>query len=300
MNEIKPLWDLTVAIKGAGDLASGIACRLYQARIRKIYLLEVPGPLAVRRRVAFSEAVYDGKQTVEGVSAVRVDAVSELEHVWASGKIAVKVDPTWVSLVQQPPDIVIDAILAKKNLGTRLDDAPLVIGMGPGFAAGRDVHRVIETKRGHHFGRIIKKSAAEENTGIPGSIAGCTTERVLRAPADGRFESQCQLGDQVHKGQTIASVYGIKITAQISGMLRGLIRPGVMVSEGLKVGDIDPRGLERNCDTISDKARGLGGAVLEAILEKYNLPFQDKMICSNYKNSELFRETEQIHAIQIR
>ncbi len=270
MRKIKPLWDLTVAIKGAGDLASGVAWRLYQARFRRIYMLEVAKPLAVRRRVAFSEAVYDGTQTVEGVSAVRVEDVSDFERVWADGRIALRVDPNWDTLGQQPPDVVIDAIMAKCNLGTLLDDGSLVIGLGPGFEAGHDVHLVIETQRGHHFGRVLKQGEAEKNTGTPGSIDGYTTERVLRAPAKGVFTSQRQLGDQVRKGETVASVDGVAMTAQISGVLRGLVRSGIQVPAGMKVGDIDPRGRVSYCDTISDKARCLGGAVLEAILEKYN------------------------------
>ncbi len=270
MKPTTSLWNLTIAIKGAGDLASGIAWRLYQARLCRIYMLEVDNPLAVRRRVAFSEAVYDGTQTVEGVSAVRVQDISEFDHIWKKGQIALLVDPIWNSLKAKPPHIVIDSIMAKRNIGTKQSDAPLVIGLGPGFEAGHDVHRVIETQRGHHFGRVLRKGMAEKDTGVPGSVIGYTTERVLRAPTAGRFKAQCQLGDQIQKGQTVASVDGIKITAQIDGVLRGLIRSGVKVSTGMKVGDIDPRSILGYCTTISDKARCLGGSILEAILEKYN------------------------------
>lgn len=270
MRQEKHLKDLTIAVKGAGDLASGLAWRLHQACFKRICMLEVEKPLAVRRGVAFSEAINDGEKTVEGLTAVRINELSELEKVWSAGQIGVLADPEWTSIKEMRPDVVIDAILAKKNLGTRLEDAPLVIGLGPGFKAGRDVHRVIETRRGHNLGRVLKTGQAEKNTGIPGNIEGYTTERVLRAPVSGVFEARKRLGDLVKQGDVIAVVGGEKVTAKISGVLRGLIRNGVDVSVGMKTGDIDPRGIVDYCNTISDKARSIGGAVLEAILERFN------------------------------
>ena len=270
MPQMKPLWDLTVGVKGAGDLASGLVWRLYQARIQKIYMLEIARPLAVRRRVAFSEAVYDGVQAVEGVSAVRVEEISDFKKVWADGQIPVRVDPGWDTLEQCPPDVMIDAIMAKRNLGTRMVNAPLVIGLGPGFEAGHDVDRVIETQRGHYFGRVLSYGEAEPDTGIPDGVEGYTTERVLRAPVSGLITSHRQIGDHILQGETVASVDDKHITAQIDGVLRGLIRTGVWVQTNMKVGDIDPRGRAIHCKTISDKARSLGGSVLEAILEHFN------------------------------
>ena len=270
MADTKPLNELIVAIKGAGDLASGVAWRLFQARIRRLYLLELARPLAVRRSVAFCEAIYEGGQTVEGLSALRISAAEELPRVWRRGAIAVRADPAWNTLSELPPDVVIDAILAKRNLGTRLEEAPLVIGLGPGFIAGRDVHRVIETQRGHHFGRVLKHGSAQTDTGVPGNIGGYTTRRVLRAPAEGVVHMHAQLGDLIRSGTLVASVNGEPIRARLSGVLRGLIRDGTPVTVGMKLGDIDPRSRKSYCTTISDKARGLGGAVLEAILETYN------------------------------
>ncbi|MGB5986527.1 MAG: selenium-dependent molybdenum cofactor biosynthesis protein YqeB [Desulfobacterales bacterium] len=266
----KALKELIVAIKGAGDLASGVAWRLYQARIRKIYMLELAHPLAVRRLVSFCEAVHAGRHTVEGLCAVKIEDAGELPRVWDQGCIAVRVDPTWRTLGEQPADVVIDAILAKRNLGTHLEEAPLVIGLGPGFSAGQDVQRVIETQRGHDFGRVLPYGSATTDTGVPGNINGYTSQRVLRAPAAGLFKAHYSLGDSVDIGATIGTVNNEPILAQISGVLRGLIRDGTPLTPNMKVGDIDPRGRRRYCNTLSDKARGLGGAVLEAILERYN------------------------------
>lgn len=264
------LCDIVVAIKGAGDIASGIAHRLHRANIRKLYLMEIENPLAIRRAVSFSEAVYDGEKVVEGVTAVHVTSIDDFPMVWHLGKLPVLIDPEWRSVSNLSPDVIVDAILAKRNLGSHVSDAPLVIGLGPGFKAPHDVHRVLETQRGHYFGRVIDKGSAEKDTGIPGRIAGYTTERVLRAPISGTFISQKQLGDQVNVGEAAARVNGIDVTASIGGVIRGLLRTGTKVPIGMKVGDIDPRGVVSYCHTISDKARSLGGAVLEAVLEHFN------------------------------
>lgn len=268
----KPISELIIGIKGAGEMATAVAWRLYMANIRNIFMMETSNPLAVRRRVSFCEAIRDGSQSVENVTAVGVDNAMEIRSAWTNGKIAVVADPRWTAIETIQPDVIVDAILAKKNLGTDLTEAPLVIGLGPGFAAGRDVHLVVETNRGHHLGRIITAGSAEPNTGKPGNIAGFTKERVLQAPADGRFMTGLSIGDQVSAGDEIGSVEGKTVRAAIDGVLRGLLRSGTNVKKGLKLGDIDPRKGTDFCATISDKARAISGSVLEAILRDYNRP----------------------------
>jgi len=265
-----PLKDRVIIIKGAGEQATGIACRLFRANFRRILMLEIPAPLAVRRQVSFCETIHDQSMIVEGIEAVRITDDCERYSAWASGQIAVRVDPRGESLSTCRPDVLIDATLAKRNLGTSLADAPLVIALGPGFTAGTDCHVVVETNRGHDLGRLITAGSAEPNTGIPGDIGGYTAERVLRAPTAGLFITDRQIGDLVRKGEVIGMVGTANVSAQIDGILRGLIRPGSTVRTGLKIGDVDPRGETGYCDTISEKARALGGAVLEAILSAYN------------------------------
>jgi xanthine dehydrogenase accessory factor len=261
--------EMIICIKGAGEIASAVAWRLHMANLRKIFMLECSRPLAVRRKVSFCEAVYEGTQEVENVKAVHVNNVDEIKGCWKNGVIAVAVDPTWRMLEQLPAKVVVDAILAKKNLGTTMDEAQLVIGLGPGFIAGQDVHMVVETKRGHNLGRIITSGPAEPNTGIPGSIEGYTEERVLRAPAEGRFRSKKEIGNRINKGDIVGRVDNMEITGGIHGILRGLIRSNSDVRRGLKIGDIDPRGEKDYCNTISDKARAISGSVLEAILREF-------------------------------
>lgn len=264
------LKDCMVVIKGAGEMASAVAWRIYMSNIRRILMLETASPLAVRREVSFCEAVHDGSKTVEGVEAIRVDNDTGAREAWAQGKIAVVADAGWKILDRLQPDVVIDAILAKKNLGTHIQEAPLVIGLGPGFIAGQDVHLVIETHRGHQLGRLVTSGSAAPNTGIPGPIGGYTEERVLRAPCDGQFKAECSIGDRVKKGDRIGTVAAEAVPAKIDGVLRGLIRSASVVRRGLKIGDIDPRGHVDYCYTISDKARAISGSVLEAILRVYN------------------------------
>lgn len=251
-------------------MASAVAWRLYMANLGRIFMLETDRPLAVRRAVSFCEAVYEGKKEIEGVKAVFAHKPDEIKKCWANHEIAVVADPHWQILKKLKADVVVDAILAKKNQGTKINEAELVVGLGPGFCAGKDVHWVIETNRGHHLGRIIISGTAEPNTGIPGSIGGFTEERVLRAPADGRFNARKDIGDPVKQGDIIGRVEGSDVEARIDGVLRGLIRTESMVSRGLKIGDIDPRGEVGYCYTISDKARNISGSVLEAILRYYN------------------------------
>lgn len=251
-------------------MASAVAWHLYMANLRRILMLEIDHPLAVRREVSFCEAVYDGKKEVEGVKAVFVHTLDEIKRCWAADEIAVVADPQWRILEKLEADVVVDAILAKKNQGTNINEAELVIGLGPGFSAGKDVHLVIETNRGHNLGRIIISGAAEPNTSIPGSIGGYTEERVLRAPVGGKFQAQKKIGDYVKQGDIIGRVEESEVEVRIDGVLRGLIRTESKVSQGLKIGDIDPRGEVSYCCTISDKARAIAGSVLEAILRVYN------------------------------
>lgn len=263
---IKAISDTTIGIKGAGELASAVAWRLHMAGFRRIFMLEKPHPLAVRRRVSFCEAVHEGLQTVEGVTAEAVDKHQEIAAVWNRGRIAVMVDQQWHAVGRLLPDIVIDAVIAKKNLGTHLGEAPLVIALGPGFTAGVDAHIVVETNRGHDLARIITEGNAEPNTGTPGPVHGHTHRRVLRAPADGLFSATAAIGDTVVRGAVVATVGDQPVAAEVDGVIRGLIRSGVQVTQGLKIGDIDPRGVYRYCETVSDKARAVAGSVLEAVL----------------------------------
>ncbi|MFH1242215.1 MAG: selenium-dependent molybdenum cofactor biosynthesis protein YqeB [Pseudomonadota bacterium] len=260
---------LVVLIKGAGEMASGVAWRLFKSHFR-VALTERPQPLAVRRGVSFCEAAYEGKKLVEGVEAVRVLSPQEIPHEWARNRIPLLEDPELKLREILEPDVLVEATLSKRNTGISMDDAPLVIALGPGYEAGRDAHYVVETNRGHNLGRLYDRGRAEPNTGVPGEIGGRTYERVLRAPADGIFETGCSLGQPVSPGDIVARVGGDEVAAGIGGVLRGLLRPGTRVRQGLKVGDIDPRGQADYVNTISEKARAIGGAVLEAILRVYN------------------------------
>jgi xanthine dehydrogenase accessory factor len=240
-------------------------------------LTEIAEPLAVRRAVSFCEAVFEREKEVEGVTARLVGTEKDVRLAWKEGRIPLLIDPGAKIRGIIKPDVLVDAILAKENLGTRTGDAPLVIGLGPGFKAGEDVHMVIETNRGHNLGRVIEKGEAEPNTGVPGNIGGYTWERVLRAPAAGIFRAKKKIGDTVQSGETVADVDGGPVKAGISGVLRGILRDGIRVKEQMKAGDIDPRGTRENCFTISDKARAIAGGVLEAILRKYNKNEMPKM-----------------------
>lgn len=270
MRSNKKLTELTVLIRGAGEMASGVAHRLYQSHFR-ICMTEVSHPLAVRREVSFCEAIYDGVKEVEGVRAKRIAKPDEIESIWKEGAIPILIDPEAEQTRSfLKPDVLIDAIMAKKNLGTGIEDASLVIGLGPGFTAGRDVHAVIETNRGHHLGKVILKGEAEPDTGIPGEVGGYGIERLLRTMKKGIFRPQRSIGEKVTKGSVVAVVDDYPVIAQVSGVIRGLLREGVEAKKGMKVGDIDPRGNREFCFTISEKARAIGGGVLEAILSWYN------------------------------
>ena len=254
-----------IAVRGAGDIGSGVIHTLIRCGF-KVLALETARPTAIRTTVAFSTAVYSGAQTIEEVTGRFAETVQQAEDIMKKGEAAVMIDPS-ASLVKAfKPHAVIDAVLAKKNLGTHCSMAPIVIGLGPGFYAGRDVHAVIETNRGHDLGRIILNGPGERDTGVPGNISGRSGERILRSPGEGGFVPVLSIGSRVSAGDVVAEVSGIPITAPFAGVIRGLLPEGIPVTQGFKVGDVDPRDDSRYCYTSSDKSRAVGRAVLEAIL----------------------------------
>jgi xanthine dehydrogenase accessory factor len=259
------LQDTRVLIRGGGDLASGVIHRLHRVGMQ-VLVTELPQPTVIRRAVAFAAAIYEGQVEIEGVVGRKVSSLQEASICLQRGQVPVLADPQGDVVSQWRPDVLVDAIMAKRNLGTKIAEAPIVIGLGPGFVAGVDVHAVIETKRGHHLGRVILGGAAAPDTGIPGHVMGHAVERVLRAPTRGEFRGKRQIGDQVHAGDVVAYVGEAPVVSAISGVLRGLLADGLVAKEGMKVGDVDPRGVAEHCFTISDKARAIGGGVLEAIL----------------------------------
>ena len=261
-----------VIIRGGGDLAGGTIHRLYRCGYR-LLVLECEKPTAIRRMVSFCEAVYDGQSSVEGVLCRKVDSVEECEAVWKAGEIPLMVDTEGTVLKKYRPAALIDAILAKKNLGTTREMADLTVGLGPGFVAGEDVDYVVETQRGHNLARVITEGPAAPNTGIPGIIAGYGKERVIHSPAAGVIHNLSQIADVVEKDEIIAMVGDTPVYASLTGVLRGIIREGYQVPKGMKIADIDPRKEQKkNCDTISDKARCIAGSVLEILLSEGVLP----------------------------
>jgi xanthine dehydrogenase accessory factor len=282
---------MKILIKGAGDLSTGISYRLKKSGY-EIWMTDREVPTNVRRTVSFSRAIYEGSATVEGITARRANSCEEGHRIAACGEIPVFADPDCQILQQLKPDVLVDATVAKKHLKrTHITDAPLVIGIGPGFIAGTDCHVVVETQRGHDLGRLITEGEAVPNTGIPGDIGGFTTERIIRASAFGTFEPVAKIGDYVEKGQIVAYVNStvfssrdnfkksfvksFPVRAQMSGIVRGMLQPGVTVHRMMKAGDIDARCEVSNCFTISDKARALGGSVLEAVCAYEHNPHPD-------------------------
>ena len=257
---------MLILIRGAGDLASGVALRLHRSGL-KVVMTDLEKPMAIRRTVCFSQAILFGEAKVEDVTAVRAETMDDVRRILAAGNIPVLADPAAECRRWLRPDVLVDAILAKKNLGTKIDDAPLVIALGPGFSAGEDCHAVIETMRGHTLGRVIRSGPAIPNTNIPGLIGGFAGERVLRAPDDGVFHQLHEIGDLVEAGETVGEVNGKPMACTISGVLRGILADGTPVFKGMKSGDVDPRAQVENCYTASDKAIAIGGGVLQAILE---------------------------------
>lgn len=255
-----------IIVRGGGDIASGVIQKLYRCGYT-LLILEIDKPTSVRKTVCYGEAIYQGKFTLENITSTHCQTMDDIKKAWIKKEIPVVVDPKGEYITKLKPFCVIDAILAKKNIGTNKEMAPITIGLGPGFIAGKDVNIVVETKRGHQLGRLIFEGKAEVNTGEPGEILGYTYQRVLRAPSDGRIEPFYKIGDYIDKGAKVAIVGDKPVYAEISGILRGMIEKDLYVKKGLKIGDIDPRIDEvENFSTISDKARAIGGAVLEAIL----------------------------------
>jgi xanthine dehydrogenase accessory factor len=279
------LEDILVVVKGGGDLATGVAHRLHRVGMR-VVITELAQPTVIRRAVAFASAVFEGEVAVEGVVARRVEDAAQALALLPEGIIPVLVDPEASVLRPEPcpeqsrrvvegraegvrelkPNAVVDAIIAKRNTGTQITAAPVVVALGPGFTAGLNAHAVIETNRGHDLGRVILEGQAAPDTGVPGPVMGYASERVVRAPGEGVFRGVKAIGDRVEAGDVVARAGDQPVLAPISGVLRGLLADGLVVKEGTKVGDLDPRGVREHCFTISDKARALGGGVLEAIL----------------------------------
>lgn len=249
-------------VRGGGDLATGVIYRLWRAGF-SVLCLETGVPLVVRRTVAVAQAVFDGAFAIDGMHAVRI---STLAGFAPGDRISVLVDPEGESIGALKPDLVVDAIMAKRNLGTHRGMAKLVLAIGPGFRAPEEVHGVVETKRGHDLGRLITVGEAIPNTGIPGMEMGFTVERLLRAPCDGRMRHVLSIGTHVERGDLVATADGLPVQAPISGVLRGLIHESVVVTEGLKIGDIDPRDEPAHCLSITDKALAVGGGILEGVL----------------------------------
>lgn len=266
-----------IIVRGGGDLATGTIAKLYRCGF-SVLILEIEHPSAIRRNVAFSEAVYQGKQTVEDITCVLAKSLKEAKEMLEKGMLVLLVDPEGNSISQLQPLAVVDGILAKKNLGTHRQMAPITIGLGPGFEAGKDVDAVIETMRGHHLGRVLYQGSAIANTGVPGVIAGYAKERVIHSPGTGIIKNVKKITDVVEQGEVIAWIEPqrkqmddpveerIPVKATIPGILRGLIREDYPVTKGFKIADIDPRIQEyENCFTISDKARCIAGGVVEAL-----------------------------------
>lgn len=263
---INNIYKNIVIVRGGGDLASGTIHKLHRSGF-KILVLETYNPTSIRRNVCYSEAIYNGKITIENTTAIKVSNFNEILKCWQNNKIPITVDPHGKFIEILKPKILVDAILAKKNLGTKINMAEITIALGPGFQAGKDVHAVIETMRGHNLARIILKGEAMKNTGIPGEIGGYSKERVIYSPGKGTIKNVREIGDFVSSGEILAYVDNLEIKTEISGLLRGLIRNGSKIEKGLKIADVDPRCHEiKNCYTISDKARNIAGGVLEAIL----------------------------------
>jgi xanthine dehydrogenase accessory factor len=260
---VKPMRRLVV-VKGGGDIATGIVHRLFRSGF-DVVITEIDKPTVIRRTVAFAEAVYAGAACVEGLEAALAKE-EDIGQLLASGKIPVLVDPKANLVRLLKPWAVVDAILAKKNMGTAVTDADVVIGIGPGFTAGQDAHAVVETMRGHDLGRVITQGIALPNTGIPGNIGGFTSERLIKAPNEGIFQAKRKIGDTVCQNDVVAYVDNAPVRAAISGVLRGILQNGLTVYKGMKVGDVDPRCRREHCFSISDKARAVGGGVLEALL----------------------------------
>ncbi len=256
---------LRVVVRGAGDLGSGVAWRLHRCGFN-VLVTDVPQPTVIRRTVSFASAIFDGQTMIEGELGRLVEYPSQVQDCWASRQVAVMIDPEGSVVKEIKPDVVVDAIMAKKNVGTRIEDAPAVVALGPGFTVGIDCHAVVETNRGHNLGRVIWQGSAEPNTGIPGTISGENARRILLAPVSGIFREKRHIGDLVKVGDVIAFIDDKPVFSSLDGVVRGLLHEGLYVPFGMKIGDVDPRGVISYCFTISDKSLAVAGGVLEAVL----------------------------------
>jgi len=256
---------LGVVVKGGGDLGTGVAWRLHRCGFR-VMVTEIACPTVIRRAVAFASAVFEEVITVENVVARLVVDAAGVNRCWRAGEVPVIVEPDGALLQRVPCKVVVDAVMAKRNTGTCMKDAPVVVALGPGFTVGADCHAVVETNRGHNLGRVLLEGSADPDTGVPGTLARESGKRVLRAPVQGVFRATSAIGDRVQIGQTVAFVDNVPIRSHLDGVVRGLLYDGLSVPAGFKVGDVDPRGVVSHCFTISDKALAVGGGVLEAIL----------------------------------
>lgn len=261
---------LVVCIRGGGDLGSGVALRLHRSGMQ-VVICELAAPLVVRRTVAFAEAIFSGSITVEGVTGRKATGQAEVAQCLGQREIPVVADPDMELQGWLKPDVIVDARLLKTIVNNRFDQSPLRIGLGPGFTAGKNCHAVVETKRGHNLGRVSWQGSSEPNSGIPEMVLGYVEERVLRAPKDGIFQGLVKIGQRVAKGAQLATVSGMLVTAAFEGVVRGLLADGVMVTRGMKIGDLDPRLDVELTQFVSDKALAVGGGVLEAILTQPEL-----------------------------
>lgn len=260
-----PFERVRVVVRGGGDLGSGVIYRLRRAGF-SVIVTELPAPLCVRRAVAYGSAVFEGAVTVDGVTARLAPDLKAIEAILRAGEVPVLVDANGEALPALRPQVIVDARMTKRKPGTTPVDAPLVVGLGPGFEASVDCHAVVETNRGHYLGRVFWNGRAEADTGVPGQINGIAARRVLRAPADGFVVAHKEIGEAVREGEIVAVVAGQSVRAAFEGILRGIIHPQVWVSSGVKIGDVDPRARRDHCFTISEKSLAIGGGALEAIL----------------------------------
>nr|WP_300094476.1 selenium-dependent molybdenum cofactor biosynthesis protein YqeB [Sedimentibacter sp.] len=255
-----------VLVRGGGDIASGVVQKLHRSGFR-VLILETKQPTSIRREVCFSEAVYNKKMVLEDTVCILAENADEIYNAWEKDQIPIAVDPEGHYIKELKPDVVVDSIIAKKNTGMRMERATITVAVGPGFCAGKDVDAVIESNRGHNLGRIIFEGEADPNTKTPGNIDGFTWERVIYSPCKGTFRTTHNIGDIIKCGETVATVDGKEVKAKIDGILRGILRDNTHVTENFKVGDVDPRVDQlENCFSISDKARAIGGGVLEAVM----------------------------------
>jgi len=253
-----------VVVRGAGDVASGVIRLLCESGFGVI-ALEKPDPDCVRRYVCFAQAYYNGETEVAGVTAVLVKSVDQAVSAIENKRVPLLIDPHAKSLSDFKPEIVVDGRMLKQNIDTSCDLAPIVIGLGPGFTAGKNCHAAVETRRGDALGRVIYDGSPQADTGVPAAVNGISLKRVLRSPADGIFTANCAIGDMVKKGRVTGWIAGISVVAETDGVVRGIIHDGLKVSAGQKIGDIDPRGIRELCYRISDKAEAIAGGVFSAL-----------------------------------